>query len=149
MQVTAFKRARELLNVSRTAFYARRAAKPGSRAVRDTELTQQIADVHTRSRGTYGAPRVHAVLKRAGAGCGRRRVARLMRAGACRANTADDGIRRRSPVHEPSCGPASSSGTCGREIVASSNRLIPQAKLSETGSPVGLASPTRQPSDPP
>jgi putative transposase len=74
------KRACDLLKVSRTAFYARRAAKPGPRAVRDAELAQQIADVHTRSRGTYGAPRVHAVLKRAGAGCGRRRVARLMRA---------------------------------------------------------------------
>ncbi|WUO16932.1 IS3 family transposase [Streptomyces sp. NBC_00289] len=74
------KRACELLKVSRTAFYARRAAKPGPRAVRDAELAEQIADVHTRSRGTYGAPRVHAVLKRAGAGCGRRRVARLMRA---------------------------------------------------------------------
>ncbi|MEH0415987.1 IS3 family transposase [Streptomyces sp. B21-083] len=47
---------------------------------RDAELAAQITDVHTRSRGTYGAPRVHAVLKRAGAGCGRRRVARLMRA---------------------------------------------------------------------
>ncbi|MFD9271266.1 IS3 family transposase [Streptomyces goshikiensis] len=35
--------------------------------------------MHQRSRGTYGAPRVHAVLKREGAGCGRRRVARLMR----------------------------------------------------------------------
>ncbi|MGW2641923.1 IS3 family transposase [Streptomyces sp. NPDC001348] len=70
----------ELLKVSRTAFYARRAAKPGPRAVRDAELAEQIADVHTRSQGTYGAPRVHAVLKRAGAGCGRRRVARLMRA---------------------------------------------------------------------
>lgn len=74
------KRACELLKVSRTAFYARRAAKPGPRAVRDAELAEQIADVHTRSRGTYGVPRVHAVLKRAGAGCGRRRVARLMRA---------------------------------------------------------------------
>jgi transposase InsO family protein len=74
------KRACELLKVSRTAFYARRTGTPGPRAVRDAELAAQITDVHTRSRGTYGAPRVHAALKRAGAGCGRRRVARLMRA---------------------------------------------------------------------
>ncbi|MER7057745.1 IS3 family transposase [Streptomyces sp. NPDC000351] len=40
----------------------------------------RIVEVHAKSRGTYGAPRVHAVLKRQGAGCGRRRVARLMRA---------------------------------------------------------------------
>jgi hypothetical protein len=74
------KRACELLQVSRTAFYARRYGTPGPRAVRDTELTEQITAVHERSRGTYGAPRVHAVLKREGSGCGRRRVARLMRA---------------------------------------------------------------------
>ncbi|WP_274564362.1 IS3 family transposase [Streptomyces spiramyceticus] len=74
------KRACELLEVSRTAFYARRTGKLGPRAVRGAELTEQIAEVHTRSRGTYGAPRVHAVLKREGAACGRRRVARLMRA---------------------------------------------------------------------
>ncbi|WP_405561313.1 IS3 family transposase [Streptomyces canus] len=73
------KRACELLQVSRTAFYARRTAKPGPRAVRDTELTEKIAEVHERSRGTYGVPRVHAVLQRQGEDCGRRRVARLMR----------------------------------------------------------------------
>jgi transposase InsO family protein len=66
--------------IARTAFYARRSGKPGPRAVQDAELTQQITAVHERSRGTYGAPRVHAVLKQEGAGCGRRRVARLMRA---------------------------------------------------------------------
>ncbi|MFG3309671.1 IS3 family transposase [Streptomyces wuyuanensis] len=74
------KRACELLKVSRTAFYARRSGKPGLRTAQDAELTRRIAAVHERSRGTYGAPRVHAVLKREGAGCGRRRVARLMRA---------------------------------------------------------------------
>ncbi|MER6218885.1 IS3 family transposase [Streptomyces sp. NPDC048387] len=73
------KRTCELLKVSRTAYYARRSGTPGPRAVRDAELTEQITAVHERSRGTYGAPRVHAVLKREGAGCGRRRVARLMR----------------------------------------------------------------------
>jgi putative transposase len=74
------KRACELLQVSRTAFYARRSGRPGPRAVRDAELTGQITEVHARSRGTYGAPRIHAVLKREGALCGRRRIARLMRA---------------------------------------------------------------------
>ncbi|MFI6403966.1 IS3 family transposase [Streptomyces sp. NPDC050548] len=74
------KRACELLQVSRTAFYARRTAKPGPRAVRDAELTGQITEAHAKSRGAYGAPRIHAVLKREGAVCGRRRIARLMRA---------------------------------------------------------------------
>jgi transposase InsO family protein len=73
------KRTCELLKVSRTAYYARRTATPGPRAQRDTELTEQITTVHKQSRGTYGAPRIHAVLQREGAGCGRRRVARLMR----------------------------------------------------------------------
>lgn len=74
------KRACELLKVSRAAFYARRTATPGPRLARDTELTEQITVIHATSRGTYGAPRVHAALRRNGAACGRRRVARLMRA---------------------------------------------------------------------
>ncbi|WP_457033711.1 IS3 family transposase [Kitasatospora sp. P5_F3] len=73
------KRACELLKVSRAAFYARRTAVPGPRVVRDAELTERITEVHENSRGSYGAPRVHAVLRRDGERCGRRRVARLMR----------------------------------------------------------------------
>jgi transposase InsO family protein len=73
------KRVCELLQVSRTAFYARRSGKPGPRAVRDAELTEKIAEVHVISRGSYGVPRVHAVLQRQGEDCGRRRIARLMR----------------------------------------------------------------------
>ncbi|WP_441247393.1 IS3 family transposase [Kitasatospora sp. McL0602] len=73
------KRACELLQVSRAAFYARRTAVPGPRAVRDAELTERITEVHETSRGSYGARRVHAALRREGAACGRRRVARLMR----------------------------------------------------------------------
>lgn len=73
------KRACELLKVSRAAFYVRRAGIPGPRAVRDAELTEQITAVHEQSRGTYGAPRIHAVLQREGTACGRRRIARLMR----------------------------------------------------------------------
>ncbi|MGW0337627.1 IS3 family transposase [Streptomyces sp. NPDC003011] len=73
------KRACELLQVSRAAFYARCTGKPGPRAGRDAELTEKIAEVHDRSRGTYGVPRIHAVLQRQGEDCGRRRIARLMR----------------------------------------------------------------------
>ncbi|MGW7424168.1 IS3 family transposase [Streptomyces sp. NPDC054813] len=38
-----------------------------------------MTKVHERSRGTYGSPPIHAVLLRQGDGCGRRRIARLMR----------------------------------------------------------------------
>ncbi|MFD9339076.1 IS3 family transposase [Streptomyces sp. NPDC060028] len=73
------RRTCELLKVSRTAYYARRTGTPGPRALRDAELIEQITTVHERSRGTFGAPRVHAALQRERTGCGRRRVARLMR----------------------------------------------------------------------
>ncbi|XCM77593.1 IS3 family transposase (plasmid) [Kitasatospora sp. HUAS MG31] len=73
------KRACELLRVSRAAFYARRNDEPGPRAVRDAELTVRIIEIHADSRGSYGAPRVHAALRRGGDRCGRRRIARLMR----------------------------------------------------------------------
>ncbi|MFE5326188.1 IS3 family transposase [Embleya sp. NPDC056575] len=73
------KRACGLLQVSRAAYYHRRTAAPSPRAVRDAELTERTTEAHTASRGSYGAPRVHAVLVRGGARIGRRRVARLMR----------------------------------------------------------------------
>jgi putative transposase len=38
-----------------------------------------IGEVHARSRRTYGAPRVHAELRRLDQRCSRKRVARLMR----------------------------------------------------------------------
>ncbi|GEC10658.1 transposase [Streptomyces spinoverrucosus] len=34
--------------------------------MQDAELTEQITAVHAQSRGTYGAPRIHAVLRREG-----------------------------------------------------------------------------------
>jgi putative transposase len=48
--------------------------------VRDAELTMKIHTIHLESRGTYGAPRVHAELAAQGIRVGRTRVARLMRA---------------------------------------------------------------------
>jgi putative transposase len=43
-------------------------------------LSERIRAIHTRSRGTYGAPRIHAELREEGIRVGRKRVARLMQA---------------------------------------------------------------------
>jgi transposase InsO family protein len=45
----------------------------------DAQLSARVALIHRTSQGTYGAPRIHAELAAAGIGCGRKRVARLMR----------------------------------------------------------------------
>jgi putative transposase len=78
-----------VLRVSTSGYYAWRARPPSARAVADAALTATIRAIHAGSRGTYGAPRVHAELADGhGVRCGRKRVARLMRgaglAGVCR-----------------------------------------------------------------
>ena len=70
-----------VLQVPRSTFYDRASRKPSARAAADAALLPAITRVHADSRGTYGAPRVHAELAYAhGLRIGRKRVARLMRA---------------------------------------------------------------------
>ena len=73
------KRACELLKVSRAAYYAARDGQPSDRGRQDAELTVLITAEHKRSRGRYGAPRIHAGLRRQGRRHSRKRIARLMR----------------------------------------------------------------------
>jgi putative transposase len=51
---------------------------PCQRRCQDAWLLHKIRAVHQRSGGTYGAPRVHAQLRRDGVRTSRKRVARLM-----------------------------------------------------------------------
>jgi transposase InsO family protein len=74
------KRLCRVLGVSRSGFYDWLSRPPSRHAVRDTELARMIGEIHERSRRTYGAPRIHAELRRLGERCSRRRVARLMKA---------------------------------------------------------------------
>ena len=68
-----------VLEVSRSGFYAWASRRPSSRAQENAELTARIGCIHEQSRGTYGAPRVHAELAAGGRHVARKRVARLMR----------------------------------------------------------------------
>ncbi|HEY5987830.1 MAG TPA: IS3 family transposase, partial [Streptosporangiaceae bacterium] len=79
-------RACALLKVSRAAFY-QHLSGPSRRDQQDAELTGQIRDVHQESKGRYGAPRVHAELRRRGRRHSCKRVARLMRAAGLRGKT--------------------------------------------------------------
>jgi putative transposase len=69
-----------VLAVSTSGYYAWRQRVPSAHAREDAALTTQITDLHEASRATYGAPRIHADLRALGVRCGRKRVARLMRA---------------------------------------------------------------------
>jgi putative transposase len=68
-----------VLEISTSGYYAWQHRAPSARAQRDAELTMKIHTIHLESRGTYGAPRVHAELAAHGIRVGRKRVARLMR----------------------------------------------------------------------
>jgi transposase InsO family protein len=86
-QQRTLKRACELLEVSRAAYYAHRAGSVSARQRTDDELTDHIRQAHQASKGRYGAPRIHAELRRRGHRHGRKRIARLMRAAGLRGRT--------------------------------------------------------------
>jgi putative transposase len=68
-----------VLEVSRAGFYAAERRSPCQRQLEDDQLGVAIGEIHRDSRETYGAPRVHAMLRRRGICVSRKRVARLMR----------------------------------------------------------------------
>jgi putative transposase len=68
-----------VLGVSPSGYYAWRTQPPSARAQANQSLLTRIRAIHAQSRGTYGAPRIHAELRAVGVRCARKRVARLMR----------------------------------------------------------------------
>jgi putative transposase len=68
-----------VLGVSPSGYYAWRKRPLSMRARANVELTAHIEGIHRLSRGTYGAPRIHAELAARGLPAGHNRVARLIR----------------------------------------------------------------------
>jgi putative transposase len=69
-----------VLGLSTSGYYAWQRREPSARARKDRKLCSKIRQYHGQSRGTYGAPRIHADLVAEGEHVGRKRVARLMQA---------------------------------------------------------------------
>jgi putative transposase len=62
-----------------STFYDRVSRTQSARAVADAAVVERIEAIWERSRRSYGAPRIHAMLAREGIRVGRKRVERLMR----------------------------------------------------------------------
>jgi len=67
-----------VLGISSSGYYAWVQRAPSRRSQDNTALTKKVRTIHAVSRGTYGAPRVHAELAAAGIPASRNRVARVM-----------------------------------------------------------------------
>jgi len=99
------------LDVSESGYYARRSRPPSARTIRHIWLTDLIRQIHTASRGTYGARRVHAELTMGyGVAVGHNAVEMLM----SRAQIAGlPGNRRRKPK---TSGPPTASDLVDRQF---------------------------------
>jgi transposase InsO family protein len=112
------KRACELLKVSRAAYYAHRSG-PSPRDRADADLASRVQAVHKESKGRYGAPRIHAELRRQGHRHGRKRVARLMR----QAGLAGRAARRWKKTTIPDPAAATRVDRVRRDFTADASRL--------------------------
>ena len=97
-----------VLEVAPSTFYGwmARDAEPCEREQVDRGLLSEIVDIHERSGGTYGSPRVHATLRRRGIQVGRKRVERLMRQHGMQGAFLRRGWRGGSTKQNPNADPA-------------------------------------------
>ena len=68
-----------VLEVTRQGFYQWLKRPPSQRDREDLQLRKAIKELHDKSRGTYGRPRLQEALKKQGVSVGKARLARAMR----------------------------------------------------------------------
>lgn len=69
----------QLLHVCPSGYYAGQRRPLGRRTQENAQLIQEIRRIHTASDGIYGSPKLWQELQERGHGCGKHRVARLMK----------------------------------------------------------------------
>jgi len=77
----------KVLEVSRAGYYRYINKKPSSREKKDKDLTRKIKTIFQTSRRNYGSPRIHAMLKKQGESCSRKKVAKIMNQNKMKAKT--------------------------------------------------------------
>jgi putative transposase len=104
------------LGVRRSTYYAWLASRPAARIRQEAEdeLAGEIREIHAGSRGAYGAPRVHAALKRVGRAINRKKVERIMRERGIRGVTR----RRRRHLTQQDTKAAPAADLIGRDFTA-------------------------------
>ena len=91
----------KVLKVSRSGYYAWKSRTPSKRQRVNDELLDHIRDVHSNSRKLYGSPRITAELNDEGIGCGKNRVARIMKDNGIRATMSRSRFRRTTNSRHP------------------------------------------------
>lgn len=69
----------KIFQVSRAGYYKFLRKNPSKRKLENQRLIKEIRKIYEESRRTYGSPRIHGELKKAGESCSKKRIARLMR----------------------------------------------------------------------
>lgn len=124
----AVSRLCRVLGVPRAGYYAWKADRPSRRALEDAWLIGKVRKIHKASRGTYGAPRIHAELRLAqGIRVSRKRVARLMR----QAGVAGLRLRRRHQTTRRDPKATAAPDLVGRHFTATRPDLLWMGDFSE------------------
>ncbi|MDH5295761.1 MAG: IS3 family transposase [Nitrospirota bacterium] len=90
-----------LLHVSPSGYYARQRRSPSPWAQDCQRLTAAIRTIHAESDGSYGSPKIWQRLRQQGEGCGKHRMARLMRQEGLRGIPAPTRWKRRKSGERP------------------------------------------------
>lgn len=77
----------QILEVTRSAYYAWRKRQKSTRQLNNEKLFETIKSIYHESHCLYGSPRITAELKAKGIVCNHKRVTRLMRVGGIQAKT--------------------------------------------------------------